>query len=180
MYTPEIKFCVKYLLDNGVNSITFIDVVNELSSKDKKFEFVEIKPVSDMNAFFNELAEKLREMWPPGEKDGRWPWRDSVSNLSRRLQHLWKIREMKDYTIDECLAAARKYLSQFEDNTKYMQVLKYFIFKQKAIVEKDGTEKFINESRLADLLESKSDFDKIDEEWNDILNGDTIDQGELI
>ena len=96
------------------------------------------------------------------------------------MQHLWEIRKLKQYSIEECVAAANKYLAQFENDTKYMQILKYFILKQDPIATENNRVVYSNKSRLADLLESKNDFDKIDEEWNDILNGDTIDQGELI
>lgn len=175
--TPEMKFCVRYLISHGVDAFNFGRAQLQLGRDDDDFELVKI---DKDDSFYDELAERLREMWPPGEKDGKWPWRDSVGNLSRRLQHLWDIRKLKQYSIEECVAAANKYLSQYENDTRYMQILKYFILKQKAIVKNDGTEKFINESRFADLLESKNDFDKIDEEWNDIINGGTIDQGELI
>ena len=126
-YSPEEKFCVRYLLEHGINSTNFTKVVLTLKNTDVKYELV--KSTTNVS-FFDELAGKLRELWPPGEKDGKWPWRDSVSNLSRRLETLWRDRGLKDKTIDECLSAARKYLAQFEDNVKYMQTLKYFIMKK--------------------------------------------------
>ena len=119
----------------------------------------------------------MRELWPTGEKDGKWPWRDSVSNLSRRLQALWKDRNFGDKTVDECLIVARKYLAQFEDNARYMQTLKYFILKQDKIVDKTGRIKYINKSVFADMLESNSTI----EEWGDIFeSSNTYEQGELI
>ena len=175
-YSPEEKFCVRYLLEHGINSTNFTKVVLTLKNTDVKYELVKS---TTKTSFFDELAGKLRELWPPGEKDGKWPWRDSVSNLSRRLETLWRDRGLKDKTIDECLSAARKYLAQFEDNVKYMQTLKYFIMKQKSLVEKDGRIKYINESKFADILEGNSELAAMDD-WNDILNGSTVDEGELI
>lgn len=175
--TPEMKFCVRYLLGHGVDAFNFGLAQLQLGRDDDDFELVKI---NKDDSFYDELAERLREMWPPGEKDGKWPWRDSVGNLSRRLQHLWEIRKLKQYSIEECVAAANKYLAQFENDTKYMQILKYFILKQDPIATENNRVVYSNKSRLADLLESKNDFDKIDEEWNDIINGGTIDQGELI
>ena len=178
-FSPQVKFCVKYLLENGVNSLVFHKIVKELNAFDQKYELVPInKEVK--KPFFDELAEKLRELWPPGDKDGKYAWRDSVPNLSKRLKSLWDDRlKGKEFTIDECLVAARKYLAQFEDNVKYMQTLKYFIMKQKSIVEKDGRIKYITESKFADILEGNSELAAMDE-WNDILNGSNIDEGELI
>lgn len=167
MFTPEVKYCVRYLLEKGVDSINFTDVAKELKDDDARFELVKTGETCK-KSFFEELAAALRELWPPGEKDGKYPWRDSVSNLTRRLEYLWSIRfpTVKDgtYTIEQCLQVARKYLAQFEDNAKYMQTLKYFIMKQ-------------NASKFADMLE---DEQAMDSEWNAILNDVSEMEGELI
>ena len=111
-----------------------------------------LMPTDD--SFFSTLADKLRELWPQGEKDGKYPWRASAKELKTRLEFIWKDRKLKDrYTIDQCLVAARRYLSQFESSTKYMQVLKYFVFKQDKIVGKDGKITYTYKSNFADLLE---------------------------
>lgn len=129
--------------------------------------------------FFEQLATALRDLWPSGEKDGKYPWRDSVPNLVKRLQFLWKDRQLADkYSIDDCLVAARRYLAQFETNIKYMQVLKYFIFKQNKLVGKDGKVTYTYKSTFADLLESNP-TDMSD--WADIFeSSNTLEQGELI
>ena len=129
--------------------------------------------------FFEQLATALRDLWPSGEKDGKYPWRDSVPNLVKRLQFLWKDRQLADkYSIDDCLVAARRYLAQFETNVKYMQVLKYFIFKQNKLVGKDGRVTYTYKSTFADLLESNP-TDTSD--WADIFeSSNTLEQGELI
>lgn len=107
--------------------------------------------------FYVKLAEGLRELWPPGEKDGKYPWRSSVKDLKTRLEFLWKDRKLKDkYTIDDCLTVARKYLSQYENNAKYMQTLKYFIFKQDKMADTKGKVKLTYKSTLADMLEDGS------------------------
>lgn len=178
-YSQEVKFCVKYLLDHGVDSLAFPKVIGELSSEDKKFDLV---PVDDKNkkAFFEELATKLRELWPVGEKDGKWPWRDSVGNLSKRIELLWHQRGFNDKTIDECLVAARKYLAQYENDVRYMQTLKYFIMKQKSLVEDNGRIRYVNESKFADILEGLSDQEKMDNELKQALEEPTYYEGEII
>ena len=127
--------------------------------------------------YFVTLAEGLRELWPAGEKDGKWPWRDSVSNLTRRLQNLWDIRELDEYPLETCMTVARKYLAQYEDDAKFMQTLKYFILKQEDMVGKDGRKRHTDKSVFADMLESSSMFD----EWNGVFEtSSTFEQGELI
>lgn len=176
-YTSEEKFCVKYLLDHGIDSKNFTDVVKQLRPGDTIYDFVK----SENKAFFDELAAKLRELWPPGEKCGKWPWRESVSNVSKRLEILWKERmREKTYTVEQCLAAARKYLAQFESDTTYMMLLKYFIMKQDQIVKENGHVTYVIKSTLADMLESDADFNKIDDEWNTVLNDASVEEGELI
>lgn len=87
---------------------------------------------------------------------------------------------MRDISIDDCLMAARRYLAQFENDTKYMKTLKYFILKQDKIVAENGKITYTNNSLFADMLEGKVEFDvNMDDEWNAILNG-TQDIGEII
>ena len=180
--TPEMRFCVRYLLDHGVNALNFSKVASVVTASDSGFEIVKKKNIVQ-KPFFEELAEKLRELWPPGEKDGKYPWRDSVSNLARRLETLWLDRfqnQDKQYTIEQCLTVARKYLAQFENDTKYMKVLKYFILKQDSIVDRrTGRLIYSNKSILADMLESTSDFEAIDEQWETTISN-TTGEGELI
>ncbi len=108
------------------------------------------------NDFFVSVATGLRELWPPGEKDGKYPWRDSIPNLVKRLEFIWKERDIsRSYTVEDCLTAGKRYLTQFEHNTKYMQVLKYFIFKQKtSSVSQNGKVTYTYKSTLCDMLES--------------------------
>jgi len=176
-FSPEIRFCVKYLLEHGISVADFEEVVSSLTGDENRYEIVPI--YEQEQDFFDELAGKLRELWPPGEKNGKYPWRDSVANLSRRLKSLWDIRQLKNYSIEDCLAVARRYLAQFENDVRFMMVLKYFIMKQKSIVEKNGRERIITDSRFADMLESASDFEKMDDEWSAILN-ETQDIGDII
>lgn len=131
--------------------------------------------------FFVQVSEGLRNLWPSGNKDGKWPWRDSVTNIAKRLEFIWKERDFKDkYTVDDCLSAGRRYLAQFENNAKYMQVLKYFVFKQDKIVAHDGRITFTYKSNLADYLESQS-VSKTQEEWASAFESDiSMDEGVLI
>ena len=180
--TSEIRFCVRYLLDKGINALNFNEVIAALPpvELDDKFELLKIPKKTN---FFDDLATKLRELWPPGEKDGKYPWRDSVSNLSKRLRMLWKERfpdfVEKEDSVEQCLTVARRYLAQFEHDTKYMQTLKYFILKQKQLVEKDGRIKYISDSKFADMLEGKNALDAIENEWNFLVNDINLGEGEL-
>ena len=138
----EVLFCARYLSERGYDSHNFDGLVELSNNLEVDYNLVKKEPTT----FFIELAEKLREMWPAGDKDGKYPWRDSTDNLKRRLIHLWNTRlQGQEYTLDECLTVARRYLSQFQEDTKYMQILKYFIMKDK-------------KSKFADMLESQKEL----------------------
>ena len=126
--------------------------------------------------YFDSIAKGLRDLWPAGEKDGKYPWRDSVGNLSKRLKFLWENRDMKEYSIDACLTVGRKYLAQFETNAKYMKLLKYFIFKQNKLVGKDGKITYTYQSTFADMLENQSSLE-LEEDIEVLFDNQ---QGELI
>ena len=142
-----------------------IDTANELTT--------------ESSSFYEEIAKGLKKLWPSGEKDGKYSWQDSVSNLVKRLEFIWKNRDLKGkYTVEDCLVAGRKYLSQFQDNAKYMQTLKYFVFKQDKLVSPSGKVTYVYKSTLADLLENNTD---INNEWEEAFeSSNTIEQGVLI
>lgn len=127
------------------------------------------KLVPDEN-YFKELAKKLRVLWPAGEKDGKYPWRDSVDNITKRLQNLWTIRELDAYPIETCVSVAQRYLARFEQNAKYMKILKYYILKQGSITRIDGKIMHTNESLFADMLEGKAEEDAVENEIDRMLS----------
>ena len=177
--TGETLFCIKYLLERGIDSSNFDETARLLEKQDVP-EYKLVKQEAD--TFFTELASKLRELWPPGEKDGKYPWRDSVKNLATRLKILWKERglEKYKYNLNECLQVAQRYLAQFNENTKYMKTLKYFIYKQSKIVAHDGKITYTFSSQFADMLEGNSDIDRMENEWEEIMNDATFGEGVLI
>lgn len=161
----KIKAALLEWNGEGVN-----DMIAWLDKNVKKSKFKD-------DDFFVKLAEGLRPLWPAGDKSEKYPWRDSVPNLAKRLENLWDIRELGDYSIDTCLTVARRYLARYEENAKYMQTLKYFILKQDHVVGKDGRINYISKSVFADMLESTSVYDG----WDDVFEStSTYEQGELI
>lgn len=176
--TAEVLFCVKYLKEHGVDSSNFDDTAKLLEA----FDIPGYKIVKENGqSYFTSLAMGLRKLWPPGEKDGKYPWRDSVKNLTERLKLLWQLRGLREYPEETVLSVARRYLAQYENNTKYMMLLKYFIMKQKSIVNTDtGKLTYIQESMLADMLEGKSDIDAVENEWNKILESTSVGEGDLV
>lgn len=151
----KIRFCVRYLLANGVDSSRFSEIAASLPVKPEG-SYLLLKQKDD--SFFTEIATGLRSLWPAGNKDGKWPWRESVSTLVERLKFMWEKFALDDkYSVEDCLEAGRKYIAKYEhSSTKYMQVLKYFIFKQKdAGTDDKGFIKKTYTSTLVNLLQDK-------------------------
>lgn len=124
---------------------------------------------------YGKLAEQMRLIWPAGMKDNKWSWRDSVANLARRLQDLNAISNIEKYTDDQILQVCRQYVNQYEGkSTKYMMLLKYFIYKNKDEVAPNGKIRIVFDSKLADMLESSAtiaenwDFDDTTVNYEDI------------
>lgn len=151
-------FCVRYLADCGIDAIQYETLLNSIKQK----PVVEYALIRQDDSFFMQVAIGLRELWPPGNKEGKWAWRESVPALVDRLKFIWRQHEVsEEYTVDDCLEAGRKYLSRFEhESTKYMQILKYFIFKQKdAGTDNKGFIRKTYESTLLNLLRDKEKED---------------------
>ena len=177
-YSDESIFCVKYLAQQGyLSEDKLTEIASLLDEFDVDFNLVRVQKED----FFDELAKGLRNIWPAGEKDGKYSWRDSQQNIKKRLKILWNKRGFKDVPLDICLAVARKYVSQFQDSRKYMKTLKYFIMKQGEIIEKDGRIRYTDESLFADMIEA-NDFDPSDaqNEWEDMFNQNNLNEGVLI
>lgn len=98
-----------------------------------------------------ELAERMREVFPEGKKMSNLYWRDSKAVVAKRLEK-WFDKYPNNYTDDEIVGAARRYVESFNGQYTYMQVLPYFIFKN---VNMNG---IIEErSQLLSVLENKDE-----------------------
>lgn len=76
-----------------------------------------------------ELAERLKEVFPKGKKEGsNQTWSEGTSLIVRRLQ-LFHKKFKKDVTAEDIIKAAENYVNSFNGIYTYMRTLKYFIFK---------------------------------------------------
>ena len=75
------------------------------------------------------LADKLRNLFPEGRKNGgNYYWRDSTEIIKGRLATFFK-RYGEKFTDEQIVEATENYVKSFNGNYQYMQLLKYFIFK---------------------------------------------------
>lgn len=79
---------------------------------------------------YEELAEKLRELFPKGRKPGtNLMWKGSVFEVTKKLKTLVK-KTKAEFTNEQAIEATKKYIESFNGTYNYMQVLPYFILKQ--------------------------------------------------
>ena len=96
------------------------------------------------------MAEKMMELFPKGRKEGtNCMWRDSKIIIARRLRALVKNTGVT-LNEEEVLDATKRYVSSFNGNYTFMQVLKYFISKKD---RNTGDEN----SQLLSFIENKED-----------------------
>lgn len=170
--TDEIKWAIWILKCNGIRASD----VTKLSpfaddSLDEQYEVKKIIPQKTDR--YDKLADELNKLWPAGLKDEKYRWRDTNKNISIRLKRSLEMRNLTDKTDDEILKAAKQYLSRFEESTKYMQILKYFILKEKVIANR-----MQYKSELCDILESHAADTYVD--WEKIINENNLDYGETL
>lgn len=88
---------------------------------------------SDNLERYRDLADKMREVYPKGLKPGtNYQWRDSTAIIADRLMKLVAKYNI-EFTDEEAVAATKRYIESFNGNYRYMQILKYFISKQKPV-----------------------------------------------
>jgi hypothetical protein len=137
---PELN--KPYLTQKGVNIVEEVFLKSEFTNKEE-------------NLSLEDLAEKLRELYPKGKKPGTaYMWRDSTAYIVKRLQAFEKKYGKFDH--EDIIKATQKYVNSFNGNYGYMQLLKYFIFK-------DDT------SQLLSYISNLDDEDDCQIDWNTAL-----------
>lgn len=108
------------------------------------------------------LASKLKEIFPKGKKEGtNFYWAEGIALIIRRLKLFFK-KYGNEFTDDQIISAAEKYVQGFNGDYRYMKLLKYFIFKEKLGVggEVEG------ESELINYIENADQEDEINKDWD--------------
>ena len=113
-----------------------------------------------------QLATKLKEIFPKGKKDGtNYYWAEGVALIVRRLKLFFK-KYGNEFTDEQIVQAAEKYVQGFNGNYQYMRLLKYFIFKEKvgANGEVEG------DSELISYIENAGQEEDLKNDWTSSLS----------
>lgn len=117
---------------------------------------------SDNLERYRTLADKMRDVYPKGLKPGtNYQWRDSTAIIADRIMKLVAKYNI-EFTDEEAVEATKRYINSFNGNYRYMQILKYFISKQKPV---EGAPAEQN-SQFLSFLENKEGSDVvINQDW---------------
>lgn len=104
---------------------------------------------------YEELAIKIREEFPSGKKNNKYPWRGIVKSIVDKLKKLDRSYGLSIYTDNEIINAVKDYVGQFNSTNMDtgMQICPYFL-------EKNNT------SNLIAWLESTSTEEEDTGEFN--------------
>lgn len=144
---------------NGKITQDGVDIVESLFLNS---EIVQVVKFGDKEQDrFMVLADKLREIYPQGKKQGtNLQWRDSTVMIAKRLKALIK-KYGVSFTDEEAIEATKRYVDSFHGDYRFMQVLRYFLWKDDKI---NGEEV----SQFLSYLQNDDDQDN-NADWNTIL-----------
>lgn len=119
------------------------------------------KNVIDKDSEFTELATELREIYPAGRKDGTtYMWRGTTAEVAKKLKTL-VVKYRFTINKEDVIKATKEYVSSFNGNYRYMQLLKYFILKP--VKDADGNVDV--KSELMSIIENSGQLDSQREDW---------------
>lgn len=146
----------KDLFSNG--RIVISDKVKDLVST---ISIDSDKNVIDKDSEFTELATELREIYPAGRKDGTtYMWRGTTAEVAKKLKTL-VVKYGFTINKEDVIKATKEYVSSFNGNYRYMQLLKYFILK--SVKDADGNVDV--KSELMSIIENSGQLDSQREDW---------------
>ena len=119
------------------------------------------KNVIDKDSEFTDLATELREIYPAGRKDGTtYMWRGTTAEVAKKLKTL-VVKYGFTINREDVIKATKEYVSSFNGNYRYMQLLKYFILK--SVKDADGNVEV--KSELMSIIENSGQINTQRDDW---------------
>ena len=162
----NIKSCMESLVEKGLaykdmfyeNSIV---VSNNIKDTVSSIIIESDKNIIDKDQQFTDLANKLRELYPSGRKEGTtYMWRGTTAEIAKKLKTL-VVKYGYSFTEEQVIKATKEYINSFNGNYKRMRLLKYFILKS----EKDADDNINVISELMSFIENEGQLDSERNDW---------------
>lgn len=106
------------------------------------------------------LANKMKEVYPKGKMPGTpYYYQCNTREIILKLKKFFKV--YGNYTDDDIMEATKRFVSSFNGNYKFLPLIKYFISKDKMVMDEEGQQHVSPESPLATFLENKDSTDNL-------------------
>ena len=104
------------------------------------------------------LAEKMMKCFPEGKMPGTaFYYRCNRYEVMTKMKKFFS--KYGNYDDDKILDATKRFVASFQGNYKFLPLIKYFISKNKHIMDEDGDTHVTEVSELASYLENKEDIE---------------------
>lgn len=110
----------------------------------------------------NNLAIQMRECYPKGKLPGTaFYYRCNVKEIVFKLKKFFEVNG--NYTDEEIINATKKFVASYRGDYSRLPLLKYFISKNKKVMDEEGENHIFEVSELASTLENMDEDDNIPE-----------------
>lgn len=160
-YGKNIKGAYENLLNREVlakdDENTYItqhwnDVLDEI--------LVDSSSAIDNEERLKNLANRMKEVYPKGKMPGTpYYYQCNTREIMLKLKKFFKI--YGNYADDDIVDATKRFVASFNGNYKFLPLIKYFIFKDKLVMDEEGQQHVSPESPLATFLENKDNNENL-------------------
>lgn len=111
------------------------------------------------------LAKKMRECFPEGRMPGTaYYYRCNNREVVLKLKKFFT--KYGNYPDDKIIDATKRFVASFQGNYRYLPLIKYFISKNKLVMDEDDKNYVSEVSELASYLENNTDKEQTsNDDW---------------
>lgn len=158
--TETLDVFIKRQVNSGIisKSNLFYDTYNiERSCLDKLNAILSESTTNAEGFDFESCYNRMKECYPSGSKQGKYPWRGSLSIFKKKMLAFFKENGM--YDEDDLVNATKNYVNSFNGDYTLMRTLPHFIIKQETEPDEFNMMHNTNISKLSEWLEIGDDAD---------------------
>lgn len=158
MSMRDFKGTFKNMINRGIIDSTGSSLTHEWEGVIKALDSSEEERLTN-------LAKQMREVYPKGKMPGTaFYYRCNVKEIVQKLKKFFEV--YGDYTDEQVIEATKKFVASYRGHYDRFPLLKYFISKNKKVMDEEGDNHISEVSELASTLENMDDEEDIPEVEN--------------
>ena len=155
MGMPDFKKCFKNMIARGI-----VDSGGSTVTSEWRKTIEELMDSKEER--LRDLAQKMKECFPKGKKPGTvFYFRCNEKEIVMKLKKFFE--NNGEYSDEQIIKATKKFVASYHGDYKLMPLIKYFISKNKTVMDEDGENHIVEVSELASTLENMEDDEDIPE-----------------